>query len=408
MAEFRYRGRTAEGELQQGTVDAVNEAAAIDSLMRRGLMLLDIKPAPTASRRNIEWQQLLVGNVKLPDLIIFTRQMYALTRAGIPILRALDGLADNTSNKRLAAALKDVVSQLEKGRNLAAAMAAHPKVFPRLLVAIVHVGENTGQLEDSFRQLSVYLEKELDTRKQIKAATRYPTFVLVALIVAIFVLNIFVVPTFASMFQRFGAELPWATRALIASSDFFVNYWPWLLVGMAGGVVALVRFVKTPVGRMRWDSAKLKLPILGSILMRAMLARFSRSFSVMLKAGVPLTQALSLVAEAVDNAWGAERITSMRRGIERGESLSRVARSSGLFTPLVLQMISVGEETGRVDELLDEVAGYYEREVDYDLKNLTAKIEPLMIAVVAGLVLILALGVFMPMWDMLSAYRGNS
>ncbi|MEX1222881.1 MAG: type II secretion system F family protein [Idiomarina sp.] len=407
MAEFLYRGRNAQGELINGTIEAGNEGSAVDSLVRRGIILLTIEQSSGVRSEAISWQQWLEPAVKLPDLIIFTRQMYSLTKAGIPLLRAIDGLAENTSNKRLARALRETVEQLEKGRTLSAAMASHPKVFPRLLVAIVHVGENTGQLEQAFAQLAAYLEKEQDTRKQVKAATRYPSFVLAALVAAMFVLNIFVIPTFASMFSRFGVELPLATRVLIGTSNFFVNYWHLMLVAMAGAVFMLRRYIKSPAGRVKWDYLKLRIPAVGSILMRSMLARFSRSFSVMLNAGVPLTQALSLVAEAVDNAWGSKHILDMRRNIEKGESLSRVSRSSGLFTPLVLQMISVGEETGRVDELLGEVAEYYEREVDYDLKTLTARLEPMLIAVVAAMLLVMAMGIFLPMWDMMNAYQGR-
>ncbi|WP_287816222.1 type II secretion system F family protein [Idiomarina sp.] len=411
--QFRYRARDKSGQLQRGSVDASDERNAADVLMRRGLVPLSINPAGGQgfSLLNSSFGESLKSafqqKVSLDELIIFCRQMYSLTHAGIPMLRAIEGLADTTQNKRLRTTLKDVHDQLERGRNLSTAMSQHRGVFPRLVIAIVHVGENTGQLEESFQQLSVYLEKEQDTRKRIKAATRYPSFVLIALVVAIFVLNIFVIPTFASMFSRFNVELPWATRALLGSSEFFVGYWHVLLLAMVGGFFGIRYYVGTDNGRLKWDSLKLKIPIIGSILMRSMLGRFARSFSVMIGAGVPLTQALSLVAEAVDNAWMEKRIIEMRRGIERGENLSRVARQSELFTPLILQMISVGEETGRVDVLLLEVAEYYERETDYDLKTLTARIEPVMIAVVAVMVLILALGIFTPMWDMMSAYQGR-
>lgn len=411
--QFRYRARDKAGQLQQGSLDANDERSAADVLMRRGLVPLSIHPIAgqgfslSGSGFGESLKSAFQQKVSLDELIIFCRQMYSLTQAGIPMLRAIEGLADTTQNKRLRKTLQDVHDQLERGRNLSSAMSHHRGVFPRLVIAIVHVGENTGQLEESFQQLSVYLEKEQDTRKRIKAATRYPSFVMIALVIAIFVLNIFVIPTFASMFARFNVELPWATRALLGSSQFFVAYWHLLLVAMVGAFFGIRHYVTTENGRLKWDSLKLKIPVIGSILMRSMLGRFARSFSVMIGAGVPLTQALSLVAEAVDNAWMEKRIIDMRRGIERGENLSRVARQSGLFTPLILQMISVGEETGRVDVLLLEVAEYYERETDYDLKTLTARIEPIMIAVVAVMVLILALGIFTPMWDMMSAYQGR-
>jgi MSHA biogenesis protein MshG len=415
--QFSYKARDKAGALQQGTVEANDAKSAAQALMQRGLIPVDVAvskgklqggkaSAPTGSL----WMQLKAltePSVELDQLIIFCRQMYSLTNAGIPILRAIEGLADTTQNKRLERALRDVHSQLERGRTLSAGMAQHPKVFSRLIVAIVHVGENTGQLEESFEQLALYLEKEQDTRKRIKAATRYPTFVMIALVVALFVLNIFVIPTFANMFSRFNVELPWATRALLGTSEFFVAYWPLMLVAMVAAFFAVRAYVNSPSGRLFWDRWKLRMPIIGSILERSILSRFARSFAVMLSAGVPLTQALSLVSEAVDNAHMERKILDIRRTIERGENLSRAARQSKLFTPLVLQMIVVGEETGRSDTLLKEVADYYERETDYDLKTLTARIEPVMIGFVAVLVLILALGIFTPMWDMMNAYQGR-
>lgn len=416
--KFRYQARDKQGKLQNGSVEAADSRAAAKTIMSQGLIPVRVDAVGAPSTREGISSTALSGwltalrdslepAVDLDQLIIFCRQMYSLTNAGIPILRAIDGLAESTQNKRMKKALKDVYSQLERGRTLSAGLAQHKRVFPKLVVAIVHVGENTGQLEESFEQLALYLEKEQDTRKRIKAATRYPSFVLIALVVAMFVLNIFVIPTFADMFSRFNVELPWATQVLLGTSTVFVDYWPLMLMLLAASFFGLRYYISQPKGRLLWDSLKLKVPVIGSILERSMLARFSRSFSVMLSAGVPLTQALSLVAEAVDNAWMERRIIDIRRAIERGDNLSRAARQSKLFTPLVMQMIVVGEETGRIDSLLREVAEYYERETDYDLKTLTARIEPAMIAVVAGMVLILALGIFTPMWDMMSAYQGG-
>ncbi|MBU2223074.1 MAG: type II secretion system F family protein, partial [Gammaproteobacteria bacterium] len=278
----------------------------------------------------------------------------------------------------------------------------------RLIVSIVHVGENTGRLDDAFSQLSDYFEQEMETRKQIKQATRYPMFVLLAIVAAMVILNLFVIPQFANMFARFNAELPWATKVLLATSNFFIHYWPLLLVGIIAAGFALYRYLHTAAGSYRWSKLKLRLPIMGDIINRATLGRYARSFSLMLRAGVPLTSALSLVAEAVDNDFMAEKIREMRRNIERGESLVRVSGQSNLFTPLVMQMLAVGEETGQVDDMLQEVALFYEREVAFDLKSLTAKIEPILIVIVAVMVLILALGIFTPMWDMLNAYKKGS
>lgn len=406
MSSFAYKGRDSQGNAVSGVVEAATEMAAAEQLMRRGVMPTELKPGK-AKAAALDWSLLLERGVRLDELVVFSRQMYALTRAGIPILRAIAGLEESAHSKPLKRALHALGEDLGNGRPLSSSMQAHPRVFSSLFVAIIHVGENTGQLEEAFLQLANYFELELETRKRIKTAMRYPSFVLIAIGIAMVILNIMVIPVFAGMFAKFGVELPLATRILLATSHFFVHYW-WVMLGV---LLAMVfgwrRWVSTVKGKLTWHRWQLKLPIVGTIIERSLLARFARSFSMMLKAGVPLNTALSLVADAVDNAWMAGRIRDMRAGIERGESLLRTAGCSGLFTPLVMQMIAVGEETGQVDDLLHEAAEYYEREVDYDLKSLTARIEPILIGIVAVMVLILALGIFTPMWDMMRAVRGK-
>lgn len=405
MASFQYKARDAAGNAVTGQLEAGNQAAAADILKQRRYIPLSIEAVvvkDSAVRFEL-WQ----AKVSLTELIIFSRQMYSLMKAGIPIIRAIKSLAESTGSVRLREVMVALASELENGRSLSVAMANHPKVFSRLIVSLVHVGENTGRLDEAFLQLTFYFEQELETRKQIKQATRYPIFVLFALVVAMVVLNIFVIPQFANMFARFNAELPWSTQLLLASSTFFITFWPLLLVLLIALIIGISFYLQTPAGRLRWGRWKLKVPIIGSIINRATLGRFARSFSMMLKAGVPITTALSLVAEAVDNDYLGDKIREMRRSIERGESLLRVSQQSEMFTDLVLQMVSVGEETGQMDEMLTEVAGFYEREVAFDLKSLTAKIEPILIVIVAAMVLLLALGIFTPMWDMLNAYKGG-
>lgn len=409
MAQFNYTGRNANGELTRGSIEAIDASMAAKSLLGRNVTPLDIALSEDKLDSNDNSAiNFFTPRVSLEDLVIFARQMYSLTKSGIPILRAVNGLADTAKSKRMAAALKDVVDQLERGRAFSSALHQHPEIFNQLFVSVVHVGENTGRLDSAFLQLSEYLVREQETRKQIKSATRYPIFVVFALVVALVIVNVFVIPNFANLFAKFNAELPLMTRFLIGMSDFFLTKWPLLLAVVAGSVLWVNRYLNTPVGRYKWDKTLIRLPIVGSIFERTLLGRFARSFAMMLNAGVPLTNALNLVADAVSNTYMADRIITMRRSIEKGESLSRVAHASGLFTPLVMQMISVGEETGRVDDLLAEVADYYEREVDYDLKSLTAKIEPVLIVIVAVMVLILALGIFMPMWEMMGAYKGSN
>jgi MSHA biogenesis protein MshG len=269
----------------------------------------------------------------------------------------------------------------------------------------VGVGENSGRLDLVFKQLSEYMERDLATMKSIKTALRYPSFVLIAITIAIAIINIKVIPAFAGMFEKFGAQLPLPTRILIGVSDFFVNYWLYLFAAIVAAVAWAHHYVNTPEGSRVWGRKKLRLIVVGDIIERASLARYARSFGLMLNAGLPLSNALELSARAVDNPYLGDKIRGIRTGVERGEGLFQTHLVSGMFTPLVLQMISVGEESGQVDALLAEVAAFYESEVDYDVKQLSDRIEPIMIVIMAGFVTVLALGIFLPMWDMYSIQK---
>lgn len=411
MASFKYIGRNNGGSQVKGIMEASNTAAVAEQLQRKNITPISITASAKEETESLAGKDVSeifgLNKVSLDELIIFSRQMYALMRSGVPILRAINGMADASTSNLLKKALEKIGTQLEGGYTLSSALNQHPNIFGSLFVSLIHVGENTGQLEDSFLKLTSYLEREQATRKRIKTALRYPSMVSIALAAALVILNIFVIPTFANMFSKLGAELPLATKFLIASSNFFLNYWPHMIVACIVAYIALMQSLKTDKGRLLWDKRKIKLPIIGSIIERSILARFSHSFGIILKSGIPMTTGLTLVADAVDNSYMKDKIVAMRLSIESGESLLRSAVASTLFTPLVLQMIAVGEETGRVDELLKEVGDYYEREVDYDLSTLTARIEPLLLVVVAAMVLVLALGIFTPMWDMASAMQGK-
>ncbi|MDZ7748261.1 MAG: type II secretion system F family protein [Halofilum sp. (in: g-proteobacteria)] len=271
----------------------------------------------------------------------------------------------------------------------------------------MRVGESSGRLEEAFRRMYQYLEGEQEIVQRIKAATRYPMFVIAAMLIAIFILMTYVIPVFARVFENFDAELPLATQVLIAISGFFAAYW-WLILGaVALAWVGFRQWRRTEEGALRWDRRKLGFPVVGDILLRATLARFARAFSMAYRSGVPILEAMNVVASAVDNVWVSRKVLDMREGIERGEAMSRVAARTEVFTPLVIQMLAVGEETGRLDDMVDEVADFYEREVDYDVKNLSTMIEPVLTVGIGILVFLLALGVFLPMWELGSAALGN-
>jgi MSHA biogenesis protein MshG len=278
-------------------------------------------------------------------------------------------------------------------------MKKHSDVFPSLMHALVDVGENTGSLDKIFNQIAIHFKRELNTVNSVKAALRYPAMVVITIFVAIGIVNVFVIPAFASFFSKFGAKLPLPTLFLIAMSNFIIHYWYLVVAGIIATIVAWVRYINSALGRMKWDRWKIRLPLIGNIIEKSLLARFARSFALCSKTGVPLLEAITIIAKTTDNVFVAGRIIEMRTNIEHGDTLTNSARISGMFTPLVLQMMSIGEETGDLDRLLDEVADFYEQEVDYDLKKLSEAIEPILISIVAVMVLILALGVFLPMWD---------
>jgi MSHA biogenesis protein MshG len=326
--------------------------------------------------------------------------LHTLLRAGVPILSALAGLQDSSDSPPMRQTLAAVRKSLESGQELSLALAQHPKVFDTFYVSMVRVGEMTGRLDEVFKRLFEHMEFEIYMRQQVKSALRYPSFVVAAMVAAIAVINLMVVPAFADVFKNMGSELPWATKLLIGSSNLMLN-WGWLMALAAiGGALALRAWIATPAGRLAWDAFGLKLPLAGKIVHKATLARFARSFALALKSGVPVERALAVVAQTADNTYIASRIELLREQVERGDSIRRAAAAAGIFTPVVLQMIAVGEDTGAVDELMDEVAGLYGNDVQYELKTLSQQIEPVLVTFLGVVVLILALGVFLPMWDL--------
>ncbi|WP_240190267.1 type II secretion system F family protein [Azospira oryzae] len=380
----------------------MSASAVADQLLLQGITPLEIKPAPKQEdgaglKFNLT---LFAEKVRHVDVLLFSRQIYTLLKAGVPIMRALAGLQESSSNGAMKRLLQEVRESLDSGRELSASLARHPTVFPPFYLSMVRVGEMTGRLEEIFLRLFYHLDFEQFMRNQVKSALRYPSFVVAAMAIAIVVVNIWVIPAFAQVFKGFNAKLPFMTQLLINFSDFMVADWPYLLAGLIGIVFAFRAWVATPVGRYLWDRTKLRVPIAGKIVEKATLARFSRSFALAVRSGVPVVQAMSVVAQTVDNVFIADKIEKMREGVERGESVLRTAISARVFTPIVLQMVAVGEESGALDDMMEEVADMYQREVEYELKNLSQQIEPILIVALGILVLVLALGIFLPIWDL--------
>jgi MSHA biogenesis protein MshG len=405
VAVFVYKGRNGRGDLVQGTLDGDDSSVIADQLMKTGVTPTEISKSRdvlVSTTGNLGWikRQLSEKPIIPMDLILFSRQMYTLLKSGVPIMRALAGLQESSQNPTFSALLQDMRESLDSGRELSAAMRQHPKVFSPFYVSMVQVGEMTGMLDETFMRLFEHLEFERDMRERIQTAMRYPSFVVMAMAIAMVIINLFVVPAFAKVYAGFHAELPTITKMMIGFSGFMVDYWMLMLAMVIGAVLAFRFYISTVDGRYKWDRSKFKLPVIGSIILKATLSRFARGMALSFKSGMPILQGMNVVAMVVDNEFMRSRIEQMRDGIERGESILRTASTSGVFNPVVLQMIAVGEESGDMDGMMFEVADMYEREVKYEVATLSSKIEPILIVTLGIMVLILALGVFLPMWDL--------
>ena len=404
MPMFSYTGRAAGGELATGLMEGDTSDAVALRLLGNGITPIEVAPAKSEGSSDLRQtlRKLGFGKPTTSDLVLFSRQMYTITKSGIPLLRGIRGLAASTHNVVLREKLEEILRDLEGGRDLAGSLARHPTIFPPLYVSIIRVGEETGTLEASFRRLAEYMQQDQDMQDRLKAALRYPAIVMCVIAAAIAVLTVFVIPKFEPLFRQLGNNIPWPTLAIMSVSKFAQNYWYVVIAALVLAVVAFRRYVRTDAGRFRWDSFKLRIPVIGKLVHEGSLARIARSLSISMTAGMPVIQTLKIIAQAAGNQYMAQRVTRLREAVERGDPVSRAAASVGMFPPLVLQMLAVGEETGDLSALLDEVAGFYEREVDYALKNLSSAIEPFLIIAVGGIVCILALGVMLPMWEMIS------
>jgi len=409
MPFYAYKGRDRAGQAVQGVMEGTDSGAVAGQLVGAGITPIEIKAAsaPVVRAGRGLFARLGEPGISHSDVLLFCRHMYTLLKAGVPIMGALKGLQESTENATFARMVQNLRESLDSGHELSVSLARHPQAFNPFYVAMVRVGELTGRLEEVFLRLFNHMEFERFMRDQVKSAIRYPAFVVTAMALAIVIINIFVIPAFAKIYQGFKAELPLITKVLIAFSNFMVAWWPLMLVAAVVAVFGFRSYINTPVGRMAWDRFKLRIPDAGQIILKATLARFARSFALAIRSGVPAVQALTMVANTVENVHVARRIESMREGVERGDSVLRTAVATGIFTPIVLQMVAVGEETGSLDDLMTEIADMYQREVEYDLKSLASQIEPILVVFLGGLVLILALGVFLPIWDLGSAALGK-
>ncbi len=402
MSNFRYRGRSGRGDLITGRLEADSVDAVASRLLNLGITPIEISSDAVEGASIQELMQRFgAGKPKTADLVLFSRQMYSITKAGLPLLRGLRGLAQSTHNVLLRDALHDVLQSLESGRDFASSLARHPTIFPPLFISMVRVGESTGTLDNSFLRLCEYLGQDQDVQDRVRSAIRYPLIVVGVIAIAIAVITVFVIPNFAPLFKTLGNDIPMPTRIIMGTSDFVRAHGLAMVAAVIAGIFAFRRYIATEAGRYRWDRFKLAVPVVGELLNLSVLSRVTRSLAISLEAGLPMIQALTLLSRSAGNEFLAERLIRLRDAVERGDLLSRAASAAGIFPALVLQMMVVGEETGELTRLLEEVSGFYQREVDYRLRNLTSMLEPMLIVGVGGMVLVLALGVFLPMWNMI-------
>lgn len=401
MPQFSYYGRDQKNQPVNGQLEAATPANVVDMLAQTGITPVKIEPVVEVQDAG----EVLSGwmgkqKVTLVDLMMFTRQMYTLTRAGVPIMRALSGLEQSTQVPALKRLFHELVQSLDSGLELSQALARREDVFDTFYVSMVRVGETAGRLEEVFDGLYNHLEFQRYMREQVKSAVRYPSFVVAAMVGAVAIINIVVIPAFAKVFANLGAELPLMTRILLGTSQFTLTWWPAILAGMAMGFIGFRMYVGTEAGRLSWDRLKLRMPIFGELIRKGVLSQATKSMALVFRSGVPVVQGLTLTSQLVENRHVGIALANMRSQVERGESLLAACQRAGIFTPLVLQMVMVGEESGTLGEMLDEIGSMYQRDMEHGLKSLSQQIEPILIVTLGAMVLVLALGVFLPMWDL--------
>ena len=402
MELYQYKGRNKRGDVMQGTVEAANTEGVVNWMMASGISPISVRLKTDPLKDQPNWLRALQGQRKLnkTDLLMLTRQFGTLLKAGIPILQAVNGLKNGSHQPEMSKLLSSLHASLDKGTELSAAMAKHPDFFDDYYINMIRVGESAGKLDEVFLRLYAQLDFDRRMRQKVKAVLRYPSFVFTAIVAATMIVMVYVIPAFSGVYGSAHVELPLATKILMGTSGIMSRNWTAILAVMALTALGLRYYVSTPEGEYRWDRAKLGLPIVGRILTKATVARFCRSFGMAMNSGVPIVTALGLVSRVVDNAFYQERIMAMRDAISHGDNLLRAFLASGIFSSIELQMISVGEETGDIETMVQQLATLYQDEVEYEASKLSETLEPILLVFMAALVLLLLLGIFLPMWNM--------
>ncbi len=398
MPHFQFRAINDNGQYIEDVIEASSTAAVAEKLDSWGYVPLKIKETKESSNKLFSPKE----KVKVDDVVLFTRQLHTLLKAGVPLLSSLEALMDQGTNVTFRNIVQDIYLTIEGGRSFSDALSQHPDVFPKLYISSIKAGELSGQLDDVLGRMAEMLEHEKNTRDKLKSAMRYPIIVVIALIIAFVVLIVLVVPRFASMFTQLGAQLPLPTRILIATSKFLQHDLHFISFAVFVVYFAFRRFIKTPKGRLWWDTQVLKVPIFGDLIMKNSLSRFSKMFETLNRSGLPILQTLDIVAETVGNEKVGQEVRKISEGVQRGEGIARPMKRSKLFPTLVVRMVAIGEQSGSMEEMLATISNHYDLEVDYAIKNMTSMIEPMLTVVLGVFILFLALSIFLPMWNIMS------
>jgi MSHA biogenesis protein MshG len=403
MATFRYKARDSFSRPVSGTTVADNRDAAAKKLQELNYVPISIEEVHEAHFSSVlaRFNQV----VKPEEISAFTRQLYSLQKAGLPLLSSLESVIQQTNNRYFKAVIEDIASSIRGGLSFSESLKRHGRIFDGVYVAMIKAAESGGNIVVVLEQLVALIERDIDTRSRIKAATQYPVIAFVILCIGFLVVVTFVIPRFAAVYSQFQAALPLPTRILIGINLAIHKYWFILFPAVAALIYAFIRFINTGPGRTLWDNFKLKIPVLGPLVTMMIMSRFARVTAILMKSGVPILEVFDLVASTSGNVIISRAILGVKESVNQGKGISEPMKVSGLFPAGVIQMVAVGEQTGRIDQLLMSVADYYDTESGYMIKNLTTYIEPILIIVLGGMILVLALGIFMPMWNLMNLFK---
>ncbi len=402
MAGFVWEARTRTGEVRKGTMEADNPAAVESRLKAQQL-------SPIKVKRKTEFNITIGAGVTPKEIVIFTRQFATMIDAGLPLVQCLEILAAQQENKIFQAALKDIKGHVEEGATFSDALRRHPKIFDDLFANLVQAGEIGGILDTILNRLSIYIEKNVKLMRQVRGAMAYPATVLVILGLVLVVLMTFVIPAFENMFKDFGSkdELPKLTQFVIKVSHGFVSYFPLILLTLIASVTSFVYTYRTPAGKKFVHRIMLNLPLVGIVLRKIAVARFTRTLGTLVQSGVPILDALEIVAKTAGNVIVTEAIMHARQKISEGKNMAEPLAETKVFPSMVVQMIGVGEQTGALDQMLNKIADFYEEEVDVAVGALTSMMEPIMMVVIGSVVGVVLTSMYLPIFDLAGKIKGD-